>query len=166
MNGFVIKNLWPPAKSFCIPWCHLVSERHMHSLSLPLVYSGVCVYVYVFAAPTVQSRLTTLPINTVGLARLNRLTFNHSSHGYVHGKLIFIKLTPLSLQGVYAASFLRELVMRTLFCPSQWRTVTQQQKLCLENSCIVKFQLQSKNEWLNVFEVKLVWWQQKLWTPP
>lgn len=60
---------------FCIFWCHLLSEHHMHSSSTPLVFCEcvcvtVCVrllfvQVHMCVTSVVHTQLTTAPINTV-----------------------------------------------------------------------------------------------------
>lgn len=101
MNGFIIKNLWPAAKSFL----HILMSPPLWTSHAFVVYASgvlcVCVHIRVClhfclcwftcvyplrlcGAPTAQT-LTTPPINTVRHASSNRLVFNHSCHRHVYG---------------------------------------------------------------------------------
>lgn len=165
MNGFIIKNLWPAAKSFlhilmspplwtshafvvdasgvlCASVCVLVCERVRVCVRVRVgewgvgvvVYAGLHVYLLCLCgAPTVQTKLTTPPINMVWPASSSTPTFNQSCPAHVYGNAL-VYITNSSLIADCIRSIFPQIISyenhQLRFCPTQCHQ-PQQMKACL-----------------------------------
>lgn len=157
MNGFIIKNLWPAAKSFLhiLTSPPLWASRAFVVDASGVLCASVCVLVWVClcvcwggsrlcrftcvyllclcGAPTVQTKLTTPPINMVWPASFYRLTSNQSCPTHVYGNAL-VYITNSSLIADCIRSIFPQIISyenhQLRFCPTQCHQ-PQQMKACL-----------------------------------